>query len=231
MMRKVVVSIICPVLLAGCIFLPASPLMAQDGRVPQPEVLLGNMRKALDALGTAEFGFEFTAYGKSGELLGEESGTFVAQGEAFLLSGSVITVYCDGVTKWIYDEVNREITIFPHDSVSTDPAENPFAVLSKADPSHYTFRGDVRRVNSGDGQHAWRLTMASKDRNAAYTLIEFTVSARTFLPSGIVYESRNGDRYVLKVLSAEGLDRMPQDKFTLPASLLEDPDVYVTDMR
>lgn len=205
--------------------------MAQDGKAPQPEVLLGNMRKALDELGTARFVFGFSARNGAGDVIGEESGTFVAQGESFLLSGSVISVYCDGTTKWIYDEVNREITIFPHDSASTDPAENPFAVLSKADPSDYTFRGDVRRVNSGDGQYAWRLTMASKDRNAAYTLIEFTVSARTFLPSGIVYEGRNGDRYELKVLSAERLDRMPQDRFTPPSGLLEDPDVYVTDMR
>ena len=75
-------------------------VQASAGRVPQPKELLGQMRQALDALGAAEFGFEFRAVSQSGELLGEETGTFTAQGESFRLEGSVLTVYCDGVTKW-----------------------------------------------------------------------------------------------------------------------------------
>ncbi len=189
------------------------------------------MRQALDALGAAEFGFEFRAVSQSGELLGEETGTFTAQGESFRLEGSVLAVYCDGVTKWIYDEGAQEITVFPHDTASTDPAENPFAVLRKADPDDYTFRGAVRRVNGPDGQAAWLLVMASKDRNAAYTLIELTVSQRTLLPVKIVYESRNGDRYDLSVLSVKGLGELPGTEFTAPESLMEDPDIYITDLR
>ena len=73
--------------------------------------------------------------------------------------------------------------------------------------------------------------MASKDRNAAYTLIEFTVSQRTLLPVKIVYESRNGDRYDLSVLSVKGLGELPGTEFTAPESLMEDPDIYITDLR
>ena len=143
----------------------------------------------------------------------------------------MLTVYCDGVTKWIYDEGAQEITVFPHDTASTDPAENPFAVLRKADSDDYTFRGAVRRVNGPDGQAAWLLVMASKDRNAAYTLIEFTVSQQTLLPVKIVYESRNGDRYDLSVRSVKGLGELPGTEFTAPESLMEDPDIYITDLR
>ena len=220
-------------LFCACFLLQVQGVSAQasSGRVPQPKELLGQMRQAVDALGAAEFGFEFRAVSQSGELLGEETGTFTAQGESFRLEGSVLAVYCDGVTKWIYDEGAQEITVFPHDTASTDPAENPFAVLRKADPDDYTFRGAVRRVNGPDGQAAWLLVMASKDRNAAYTLIEFTVSQRTLLPVKIVYESRNGDRYDLSVLSVKGLGTLPQSEFVPSAALLEDPDIYITDMR
>ena len=168
-------------LFCSCLLLQVKGVSAQGsaGRVPQPKELLGQMRQALDALGAAEFGFEFRAFGfefravsQSGELLGEETGTFTAQGESFRLEGSVLTVYCDGVTKWIYDEGAQEITVFPHDTASTDPAENPFAVLRRADPGDYTFRGAVRRVNE-----------------------------------------------------------LPGTEFTAPESLMEDPDIYITDLR
>ena len=118
----------------------AAAQVASGSRAPKPEELLDRMRQALDALGAAEFTFEFRAENGAGDLLGEESGRFIAQGECFRLEGSVLTVYCDGVSKWIYDEGAQEITVFPHDTASTDPAENPFAVLRKARPGDYTFR-------------------------------------------------------------------------------------------
>ncbi len=202
-----------------------------SGKAPEPAQLLRQMRQALDGLGTAEFTFAFSARDAAGRELGRESGTFVAQGESFRLTGSVITVYCDGVTKWIYDMANEEITIFPHDTSSTDPAENPFAVLGKANPEDYTFKGAVRKTDAADGTPAWRMSMASKDRNAAYTLIEFTVSRQTMLPVAVSYVSRNGDVYELTVASARSIGRLAETEFAPPADLLEDPDVYVTDMR
>ena len=203
----------------------------QGDRIPRPEELLGRMRKALDALGPAQFAFEFRAGNQAGEELGEEAGTFTAQGECFRLEGSVLTVYCDGVTKWIYDRDAQEITIFPHDTASTDPAENPFAVLRKADPEDYSFRGAVRKVDAADGQAAWLMVMAPKDRNAAYTLIEFTVSRQTMLPVAVSYRSRNGDIYDLKILSVRGLGALSRSDFIPPEILTGNPDIYITDLR
>lgn len=73
--------------------------------------------------------------------------------------------------------------------------------------------------------------MASKDRNAAYILIEFTISQKTLLPVSIVYENRNGDKYDLRILSARGLGALAQEEWTPPESLLENPEVYITDLR
>ena len=220
-------------LLCLCILLQERTASAQSsgGRVPQARELLSQMRQAVDALGAAEFGFEFRAENQAGELLGEEAGTFMAEGDSFRLEGSVLTVYCDGETKWIYDEGAQEITVLPHDTATTDPAENPFAVLRKAAPDDYTFRGAVRKVDAADGQPAWQLVMASKDRNAAYTQIEFTVSQRTLLPLRIVYGSRSGDRYDLRVLSVRSLGSLSGAEFTPPDSLMDDPDIYITDLR
>ena len=48
-------------LFCSCLLLQVQGVSAQAsaGRVPQPKELLGQMRQALDALGAAEFGFEF----------------------------------------------------------------------------------------------------------------------------------------------------------------------------
>lgn len=90
----------------------AAAQVASGSRAPKPEELLDRMRQALDALGAAEFTFEFRAENGAGDLLGEESGRFIAQGECFRLEGSVLTVYCDGVSKWIYDEGLRRLRYF-----------------------------------------------------------------------------------------------------------------------
>lgn len=198
--------------------------------VPEAEKLLVEMRNALDRMGAAEFEFSFRAENMAGDVLGEESGSFVAEGECFRMTASLLTVYCDGRTKWIYDMNNEEIAIFPHDAESADPAENPFAVLRKADPSEYNMKGQVRTVVH-DGHPAYLFRMSSRDVNAAYTFIDFTVSADNCLPVAVTYESRNGDRYRLEILAVRERQHVSKDFFAPPADLLDDPDVLVTDMR
>ena len=125
---------------------------------------------------------------------------------------------------------NEEIAIFPHDTESTDPAENPFAVLRKADPSEYNMKGQVRTVVH-DGHPAYLFRMSSRDVNAAYTFIDFTVSADNCLPVSVTYESRNGDRYRLEILAVRERQHVSKDFFVPPADLLDDPDVLVTDIK
>ena len=143
-------------------------VMAQ-GRAPQPKEVLTSMQDALKGLGTADFEFSFQAFGQDGAVLGDERGHFVAQGEAFKLSTGSVTVFCDGQVKWIYDMVNEEVTIFPHDVTSVDPAENPFAVLEKADASMYSFKGGTENGKAEDGRALYTIDMVPKDKKLSFT--------------------------------------------------------------
>lgn len=205
--------------------------LTAQGRTPQPKEVLASMQEALKGLGTSDFAFSFQAFGQDGALLGDESGHFVAQGEAFRLSTDVMTVFCDGQTKWIYDTVNEEVTIFPHDVTSVDPAENPFAVLSKADASMYSFKGGTDTDKAGDGSVQYVINMVPKDKGLSFTSLRITVTADTFLPCAVTYASRTGDRYELQIVSVGSVEARPSEYFVPSKELMDDPDIYITDMR
>lgn len=205
-------------------------VMAQS-RAPQPKEVLTSMQDALKGLGTADFEFSFQAFGQDGAVLGDERGHFVAQGEAFKLSTGSVTVFCDGQVKWIYDMVNEEVTIFPHDVTSVDPAENPFAVLEKADASMYSFKGGTENGKAGDGRALYTIDMVPKDKNLSFTSLRITVSADTFLPVAVTYMSRTGDRYELQIISVNSVETKPSDFFVPSQELMDNPDIYITDMR
>ena len=205
--------------------------LTAQGRTPQPKEVLASMQEALKGLGTADFEFSFQAFGQDGTLLGDENGHFVAQGEAFRLSTDVMTVFCDGQTKWIYDTVNEEVTIFPHDVASVDPAENPFAVLSKADASMYSFKGGTDTDKAGDGSVQYVINMVPKDKGLSFTFLRIAVTADTFLPCAVTYASRTGDRYELQIVSVGSVEARPSEYFVPSKELMDDPDIYITDMR
>ena len=163
--------------------------------------------------------------------MGDERGHFVAQGEAFKLSTGSVTVFCDGQTKWIYDTVNEEVTIFPHDVASVDPAENPFAVLSKADASMYSFKGGTDTDKAGDGSVQYVINMVPKDKGLSFTSLRIAVTADTFLPCAVTYASRTGDRYELQIVSVGSVEARPSEYFVPSKELMDNPDIYITDMR
>lgn len=209
---------------AAVLLIPA--VMSAQNRSLSPEDVLVFMQEALHGLGTADFSFDFHAEDQAGDILGDESGHFVAQDESFRLSTDAMTMFCDGRTKWIYDMVNDEITIFPHDVTSVDPAENPFAVLSKADPASYTFKGRVRT-----GDDSYTVVMVPKSGNVSFTQLEIAVSADTFLPVSLKYMNSNGDMYVLSIRGVSSTETLPKDYFKPSEELLDNPDIYITDMR
>ena len=195
-------------------------VMAQ-GRAPQPKEVLTSMQDALKGLGTADFEFSFQAFGQDGAVLGDERGHFVAQGEAFKLSTGSVTVFCDG----------QEVTIFPHDVTSVDPAENPFAVLEKADASMYSFKGGTENGKAEDGRALYTIDMVPKDKKLSFTSLRITVSADTFLPVAVTYMSRTGDRYELQIISVNSVETKPSDFFVPSQELMDNPGIYITDMR
>ena len=87
-----------------------------------------------------------------------------------------------------------------------DPAENPFAVLSKADASMYSFKGGTDTDKAGDGSVQYVINMVPKDKGLSFTSLRITVTADTFLPCAVTYASRTGDRYELQIVSVSSVE-------------------------
>ncbi len=214
MLRKI--TAIC----LGILLMGAGSLSAQR---PNPVTLLEKMKAELAAMEAAKFTFSFTALNTGNQSLAELDGEFIAQGQMFLLSTDVSTVYCDGQTKWILDIANNEMMIFPHDASSSDIAENPFAVLINADLKEYNVKPQIKKGST--------IILTPKANNASYTQVAITLNLDNYLPSAMEYITINGDTYSVVIHSTTAVSPSDLSFFTPSQELLSDPDMIIVDMR
>ena len=104
-------------------------------------------------------------------------------------------------------------------------------MLIKADASMYSFKGGTDTDKAGDGSVQYVINMVPKDKELSFTSLRITVTADTFLPCAVVYMSRTGDRYNLSIVSVSRADARPEEFFRPSPELMDDPDIYITDMR
>lgn len=210
-----------------CLF-AAMPLWGQ--RNPDPKEVAGNMRTALSKGDAVEFTFSFFAESQNGDVIGEEEGTFLAQGDSFKMETGTIEVFCDGSVKWLYDKINAEIAIFPHDPATIEIAEAPFAVLGRIDPDRFSFLQGVESFEY-NGTDLLRIRIMPKEKNVSYTQVDISVNPLTWYPVLLEYTSVGGDRYLLDISGVRMTEEKEKSFFIPSQDLLDDPDVYVTDMR
>lgn len=208
--------------------LVAFPLLGQ--KLPSAKFVVANMQESLKNGGTMKFEFVFRAENSEGKMIEETEGTFVAENESFKMNTPALEMYCDGVSKWLYDIINEEVTIFPHDPNTIEIAENPFSVLSKITSEEYSFRSGVKELQE-KGVKSYRIVIVPKDKSLSYSELVLTVSSMTWLPSVMEYMSVSGDRYVLKITNAVSVPAKGTGYFTPSEELLGREDVYITDLR
>ncbi len=192
--------------------------------------LYEDVHQTLSDMTAAKFTFTFSAIDSEQELLAKLDGEFIGEGNRFKLITPAMEVYCDGETKWIYDSFGDELMIFPHDAASTDIAENPFAVLSNTGSQSFEF---MEKVEAGiiSDLPVRIITMTSKDQAAAYKSVRIAISETTHLPISIEYISTSDDTYLVLILSTTEIPSSPASFYTPSEELLDNPDIYITDMR
>ncbi len=192
--------------------------------------LYESVRGELADMTAAKFSFTFSATDSDNELLVKLDGEFIGEGDRFKLVTPAMEVYCDGESKWIYDSFGDELMIFPHDAASTDIAENPFAVLSSTGSQAFEFKNKVEDGIIHD-QSVSIITMTPKQPNAAYQSVRISISQKKGLPLAIEYITTSGDTYTVLILSTTEIPSSPASFYTPSQDLLNNPDIYVTDMR
>lgn len=185
--------------------------------------ILSKSSEVISAMECVETSFTFSAYKATGELVGENEGLFVSQGDSFLVLTAMLEVYCDGKNKWIYDKESREITIINHDPNLSDITENPFSVFKNADVI-YDYVGKPKR----DGEN-WLIQMKPKDKKINYSIVELTVKVSDSTPVSIKYTTKSGDVYYAAIKDFKAAECKADSFFIIDLNSLED--VIVTDLR
>lgn len=207
------------IILAGFLLLSAFTAFGQNAKE-----ILSKSSEVISSMECVEVAFDFTATKASGELIGEQSGTFISQGNLFVVLTNTLDVYCDGSSKWIYDKENQEITVINHDPSLSDMTENPFSVFSSAVGDIYDYVG--KPVKDGEN---WLIQMKPKDKKINYSLVELCVKASDFSPVSIKYTSKGGDVYYAEISSLTAIEPKADSFFIIDFGSLED--VIITDLR
>lgn len=154
-------------------------------------------------------------------------GEFFSQGDSFLVSTDASDIYCDGISKSIYDKFNEEVIIIGHDTSDGNMSENPLIVLSNAS-SAYNYSKKPKLIDF-QGEKCYNITLTPKSEKADHTAVDILITQGDYSVKGICYTSRNGELYRAVIKSISGLDRKPDSFFILDIDSMED--VLVTDLR
>ncbi len=164
--------------------------------------------------------------------------TIQSQQDAFRLINSHFSIYCDGVTKWLYNIDNKDITIMNHDPEQSDLAENPTAFLHSIG-QNYTYQKEAKTgsISSNDtsaprelaGRQMWVIELKPNNERLAYKSIILGIDKTSTVPVMIQYLSKDGSSHTAYVRSFSERSAWSPDYFVFPKDKLEGN--YVTDLR
>ncbi|MFA6334595.1 MAG: outer membrane lipoprotein carrier protein LolA [Bacteroidales bacterium] len=154
-------------------------------------------------------------------------GVVQSQKESFKLTNSQLELYCDGVTKWVYNIDNKELTIMTNDPSQTDLTENPLAFLSSLEKG-YNY-SDKARSGSAGGKPIWLIELKPLNKRLAYTSITIGIEKGTLRPVSVQYLSKNGAKHTATITIFTEKSPWPANHFTFPASRMSG--INVTDLR
>lgn len=194
------------------------------------ESLLTELKRQMSSYAASHIVFDFRANNSEGDLLVEQSGEFVAQGDSFRMTTPLLDIYCDGKSKWILDNEMLEMMIFPHDSSDDDITENPFVVLKNLNLPDYKFPKRAKVIEEEYGLvQVVELTPKEKDINYISIFLYFSTDTSELV--ALEYHSRSGETYFVKIDSLEGIKEKSSDYFVPDDTLLDNSDLYITDLR
>jgi outer membrane lipoprotein-sorting protein len=172
-----------------------------------------------------EMSFRFTYENAAKKVHELQAGTLLYAGDQYRLTLGDLDVYCDGTSKWVYNGKVNEVTVFPVEA-AVDMTDNPLAYLIyNKDEFNYRPVKQLKR----QGKRALGVDLIPKDRNAAYTTVNLQVEKETFLPMQITYEMKNGQSYIIDVISIDTGIAVEPSSFAFPSHL--HPRVTINDMR
>lgn len=155
-------------------------------------------------------------------------GTVNAQGDAYKLINPDLELYCDGHSKWLVNQSDKEVIIMPHDPGVTDIVENPLGFMTSVDKGYeYPFR-----VFSGSrsGRQIWVVELTPLNKRAAYKSISIGMEKNTYIPVMIKYVAKDNTGYTIDIKKFTKVNTLrPKEFFQLTPARLKGYEI--NDMR
>jgi len=151
-----------------------------------------------------------------------------AQGDAYKLINPDLEIYCDGHSKWLVNQNDKEVIILPHDPSVTDIVENPLGFMTSVDKGYeYPFR-----VFSGSrsGKQIWVVELTPLNKRAAYKSISIGMEKNTYIPVMIKYIAKDNTGYTVDIKKFTKVNNLrPKEFFQFTPARLKGYEV--NDMR
>jgi outer membrane lipoprotein-sorting protein len=194
------------------------------GYTQAPRVILQHFLKKMTT-GPVEMSFKITYENVPKKIRNLQIGILMYSDEQYHLQLGDLDVYCDGTSKWVYNESTAEVTIFPAEE-DVEMTDNPLKyVLNNED--NFRYRPAKHLVQNG--KKVMSLDLIPKSRDAIYTMINLRVEEKTFLPVQLTYKMKDGQRYIIDVDKVDADVAVKSFSFSFPAHLY--PDATINDLR
>ena len=175
--------------------------------------------------GPVEMSFTFTYDNVPKTVHDLQTGILMYSGEQYHLQLGDLDVYCDGISKWVYNGSVGEVTVFPAEEV-VEMTDNPLKyIMNNEDNFHYR---SVKHLTQ-KGKKVISIDLIPKSKDAVYTMVNLQVEEKTFLPVQLTYKMKDGQRYIIDVDKIDADIAVKPFSFSFPAHLYSG--IIINDLR
>ena len=205
-----VILMIMPALLLGMQF---SPDVRAD------EILAGFVTEVSES--SVTFTYSYSIIDRGTEVTG--NGTVEMQGEAYIMSGDGLEIYCDGKTRWTVDRQSLEVVIESYDPETPDYTVNPAVLVG-----HFDRMFHVKSVSCTDTGFDYVLVPESAGTGISEMKISLASDGKRLLSAG--FRTENGTVADFTIPSFSFSPVSDSGRFSFDTSSL-DGSYVVTDLR
>ena len=173
--------------------------------------------------GCASFGY---TYSMSGQVPLSGSGTLRLQGDAFVMKGDGLEVYCDGATRWTVDTVAEECYIESVEPGGLDYDANPALLVGAVDKAFQLKKTATATFNSKKVTEAMLVPVADKGNITELSLM----MASDKKPEGMLIKTSDGNVITVVVKDFTVGEKAPVKEFAFDTKKLGSGYI-VTDLR
>jgi outer membrane lipoprotein-sorting protein len=173
--------------------------------------------------GCATFGYVYSA---GGQIPLSGSGTIRLQGDAFVMKGDGLEVYCDGTTRWTVDTAAEECYIEDVKDGGAGYEANPALLVGAVDKA-FTLKGTTSTTFTGQKVTKATLVPVSKDGNITELSLMLTAARK---PAGLLVSTTDGNVITVTVKDFAIEPVTSVDSFKFDTKKLS-RDYIITDLR